>query len=134
MAGLPSNPISVNQSPQYGDMKQLDKLKTGLTSTPMTGVPTPAPTAGRPPTGGGSPQASASGAGSQVPTGNIPEPHRALIQQMARAGKTAQVLQQKAAAPDAGPYLAYYAAVAAQRYEALALKVKAETPFFQTQG
>jgi hypothetical protein len=130
MAGLPSNPISVNQSPQYGDVKALDKLKTGLTSTPMTGVPTPAPTAGRPPTRGGSPQASASGAGSQVPTGNIPEPHRVLLAQMAQAAKTAQVLRQKAAAPDAGPWLQYYAAVAAQRYQALALKVKVETPFF----
>ena len=56
------------------------------------------------------------------------------MSQMARAMKTAQVLSQKAAAPDAGPWLKYYASVAAQRYQALAVKVKAETPFFKMQG
>jgi hypothetical protein len=131
MAGLPSNAISVNQSKQYGDQKALDKLKTGLTSTPMTGVPIPAPTAGRPPTpGGGSAPASPGGGQQPVPMGNIPAEHRVLMSQMAQAAKTAQVLKQKAAAPDAGPWLQYYAAVAVQRYQALALKVKTETPFF----
>jgi hypothetical protein len=130
MAGIASNPISVNQSKQYGDQKQLDKLKSGLTTTPMTGVPTPASSAGRPPTsGGGSSPASASGAGPQQ-VDNIPPEHRVLMAQMASAAKTARVLQEKAAAPDAGPWLQYYAAVAAERYQTLALKVKAETPFF----
>jgi hypothetical protein len=134
MAGIASNPVSVNQSKQYGDQKQLDKLKSGLTTTPMTGVPTPASTAGRPPTRGGGPSpASASGAGPQQ-TDNVPPEHRAMMAQMASAAKTASVLQQKAAAPDAGPWLQYYAAVAVQRYQALALKVKAETPFFVAQG
>ena len=56
------------------------------------------------------------------------------MSQMAMAMKTAQVLQQKAAAPDAGPWLKYYASLAVQRYQALAVKLKADTPFFKMQG
>ena len=124
--------ISVNQTKQYGDTKALDAMKS-LTMTPMTGVPTPAPSAGRPPTpGGGSPQARPSGAGPQAPA--IPAEHQTAIQQMAQAMKTAKILSDKAAAPDAGPWLKYYAAVAAQRYQELALKLKADTPFFNMQA
>jgi hypothetical protein len=134
MAGIASNPISVNQSKQYGDTKALNKLKTGMTTTPMTGVPTPAPTAGRPPTRGGGEAPASAGGGAPQQVDNIPPEQRVLMAQMASAAKTARILQQKAAAPDAGPWLQYYAAAAAERYQALALKVKAETPFFVNQG
>ena len=132
MAGLPSNPISVNQQKQYGDTKYLEKLRTGLTSTPMTGVPTPAPTAGRP---RGPQQQQQAQPQQQVPqqAPQIPPEHMTMIQEMAQAMKTAQAFAQRAAAPDAGPWLKYYAAAADQRYQALAVKVKLETPFFQMQ-
>ena len=57
-----------------------------------------------------------------------------MMSQMARAMKTAQILAEKASAPDAGPWLKYYAAVATQRYQELAVKLKAETPFFRLQA
>ena len=130
MAGLPSNPISINQAPAYGDQKQLQKLRTGLTSTPMTGVPTPAPTAGRPAKGGPQ-QQQPQQQPQQAP--QIPPEHMTMMQEMAQAMKTAQILTQKAAQPDAGPWLKYYAGIATERYQALALKVKAQTPFFLMQ-
>ena len=124
MAGLPSNPISINQAPAYGDKKQLDKLKTGLTSTPMTGVPILAPTAGRPPTGGGSPQASASGAGSQ----GLPPEHQQLFDQFAQAMRAAQMLTQAAQQPGAGPWTVFYAQVAQKQYRDLATQIRRDTP------
>ena len=130
MAGIPSNSISINQAPAYGDKKALDKLRSGLTTTPMTGVKTPAPTAGRPPTSGGGPPASASGAGPQQQVPPIPPEHMTMLQQLAQAARTAQILTQKSQQPDAGPWLRYYAAVATERYQEIAIKVKSETPFF----
>ena len=124
MAGLPSNAISVNQSPQYGDVKALDKLKTGLTSTPMTGVPIPKPTAGRPPTGGGSPQARAGGAGSQ----GLPPEHQQLFDQFAQAMRAAQILTQAAQQPGAGPWTMFYAQVAQKQYRDLAAQIRRDTP------
>ena len=125
MAGRGSNPISVNQTKQYGDVSAIDRLKKATTTTPMTGNPTPIKgQAG----GGPTPQ------GAPAPTPGVPLEHQDMMSQMARAMKTAQVLSQKAAAPDAGPWLKYYASVAAQRYQALAVKVKADTPFFKMQG
>jgi len=125
MAGLPSNPISVNQSPQYGDMKQLDKLKTGLTSTPMTGVPIPAPTAGRPPTGGGSPQASASGAGSQ----GLPPEHQQMMSEFAVAARVKQYWD-TIAAQYPSSWSRMYAADADENYQRLAHEMRSATPFF----
>jgi hypothetical protein len=126
MAGLPSNPISINQSPAYGDQKALDKLKTGLTSTPMSGVPTPAPTAGRPPTrGGGSPQASPGGGGPQPV---VPPEHQQLFDQFAQAMRAAQILTQAAQQPGAGPWTQFYAQVATKQYRDLAEKVRTDTP------
>ena len=124
MAGLPSNPISVNQSKQYGDVKALDKLKTGLTSTPMTGVPTPAPTAGRPPTGGGSPQASASG-GQQ----GLPPEHQQMMSEFAVATKVKQYWD-SVAAQYPSSWARMYAADADENYQRLAHEMRAATPFF----
>jgi hypothetical protein len=125
MAGLPSNPISVNQSPQYGDVKALDKLKTGLTSTPMTGVPTPAPTAGRPPTRGGSPQASASGGGPQ----GLPPEHQQMMSEFAVATKVKQYWD-TIAAQYPSSWSRMYAADADENYQRLAHEMRASTPFF----
>lgn len=125
MAGVGSNPISVNQAKQYGDVSTIDRLKKATTTTPMTGNPTPMKGQG-----GGGPTPP----GAPVPTPGVPLEQQSLMSEMARAMKTAQVLSQKAAAPDAGPWLKYYASVAAQRYQALAVKLKADTPFFKQQG
>jgi hypothetical protein len=132
VAGIASNPISVNQSKAYGDQKQLDKLKSGLTTTPMTGVPTPASSAGRPPTsGGGSSPASASGAGPQQgQEENVPPEHQKLFSRLAQSMKAAQLLMEAAQRPDAGPWTRFYADVAQQQYKALAEKTRTETPFF----
>jgi len=128
VAGLPSNAISVNQAPAYGDKAALDKLKSGLTSTPMTGVPTPAPTAGRPPTG--SPSPAAGGAGPQEVPQNVPPEHQKLFTRLAQAMKASQLLMEAAQRPDAGPWTRFYADVAQQQYKALAEKARTETPFF----
>jgi len=125
MAGVGSSPISVNQTKQYGDVSTIDRLKKATTTTPMTG--NPKPLEGQ--RGGGT-----APSGSPVPTPGVPLEHQNIMSEMARAMKTAQVLSQKAAAPDAGPWLKYYASVAAQRYQAIAVKVKADTPFFKMQG
>jgi len=126
MAGIGSSPLSVNQTKQYGDVSAIDRMKKATTTTPMTGNETPKKGQG----GGGQAQAPAAPA----PTPGVPLEHQNIMSEMARAMKTAQVLSQKAAAPDAGPWLKYYASVAAQRYQALAVKVKADTPFFNQQG
>lgn len=126
MAGVGSNPVSVNQAPQYGDKTALDNVKKATTTTPMTGNETPIKGQG----GGGPAQTPTTPAS----TPGVPLEHQNIMSEMARAMKTAQVLSQKAAAPDAGPWLQYYASVAAQRYQALAVKVKADTPFFNMQG
>lgn len=125
MAGQGSNPVSVNQERQYGDVSTIDRLKKATTTTPMTGNPTPIKGQGG---GGPNPQ------GAPAPTPGVPLEHQNMMSEMARAMKTAQVLSQKAAAPDAGPWLKYYASVAAQRYQALAVKLKSDTPFFKQQG
>lgn len=125
MAGVGSSPLSVNQTKQYGDVSAIDRLKKATTTTPMTGNETPKQGQG----GGGQ-----APAGAPAPTPGVPPEQQSMMSEMARAMKTAQVLSQKAAAPDAGPWLKYYASVAAQRYQALAVKVKAETPFFRQQG
>ena len=125
MAGQGSNPISVNQAKQYGDVSTIDRLKKATTTTPMTGNETPIKSQG-----GGGPTPT----GAPAPTPGVPLEHQNMMGEMARAMKTAKVLSQKAAAPDAGPWLKYYASVAAQRYQALAVKFKADSPFFKMQG
>jgi len=124
MAGLPSNPISINQAPAYGDKKQLDKLKTGLTSTPMTGVPVPAPTAGRPPTPGGGSAPASPGGGQQ----GLPPEHQQLFDQFAQAMRAAQILGQAAKQPGAGPWTLFYAQVAQKQYRELATQIRRDTP------
>lgn len=125
MAGQGSNPISVNQERQYGDVSTIDRLKKATTTTPMTGNEKPMKGQG----GGGPTPASA-----PAPTPGVPLEHQSAMKQMALAMKTAVNLSRRAAAPDAGPWLQYYASVAAQRYQALSVKFKADSPFFKQQG
>jgi len=126
MAGLPSNPISVNQSPAYGDRKQLDKLKTGLTTTPMTGVPTPAATAGRPPGSTSGPTASPGGpAPSEVP----PE-HQQAMSEFATAARVKQYWD-TIAAQYPSSWSRMYAADADENYQRLAHEMRAATPYFE---
>jgi hypothetical protein len=129
MAGIASNPVSVNQSKQYGDQKQLDKLKSGLTTTPMTGVPIPASTAGRPPTRGGGPSpASASGAGPQA-TANIPPEHQQAMSEFATATRVKQYWD-TIAAQYPSSWSRMYAADADENYQRIAHELRANTPFF----
>lgn len=81
--------ISVNQSPQYGDKTALDSASKAITKTPMTGTPTPAPSAGRP--------VSSGAGGSQ--TGNtpvqatppqVPAEHQTAMDAVAQAYRTKQ--------------------------------------------
>lgn len=86
--------LSVNQTPQYGDKKQLQKLVKG-TSTPMTGVPTQSKSAGRP---------VSTGAGSQQPAPQpttVPKGERGMMTEFAKAVKLLNYWQAvDAAAPN----------------------------------
>jgi hypothetical protein len=126
MAGRPSSPLSVNQSKQYGDAQLLDSMKS-QTTTPMTGVPTPAPTAGRPPTqGGGSPQASTGGAGSQ----GVPPEHQQMMSEFATATRVKQYWD-TIAAQYPSSWSRMYAADADENYQKLAHEMRAATPYFE---
>jgi len=133
MAGLGTNPISVNQAPQYGDKSAIENMERSMSATPMTqqavprrGTSQTAPAA--PPQG--APPAAAPGVA--APSG-VPQAHLDMFSAQALALKAAQSLGAKASAPGAGPWLRYYADVAAQRYNALAAHTKANTPFFKVQ-
>lgn len=118
--------ISVNQTKQYGDQKALDAMKA-LTKTPMTGVPTPAPSAGRPPTrGGGSPQASPGGAGPQ----GVDPAHQEQMTEFATAARVKQYWD-TIAAQYPSSWSRMYAADADENYQRLAQKVRSDTPFFE---
>jgi hypothetical protein len=82
--------ISVNQSPQYGDKTALDSASKAITKTPMTGTPTPAPSAGRPvSTGAGSGQTGGAQPVQQAPP-QIPPEHQTVMDAVAQAYRTKQ--------------------------------------------
>jgi hypothetical protein len=120
MAGQASNPISVNQAPQYGDKKTLQNLKT-LTTTPMSGVPTPAPTAGRPQ--GSTPQ------GQPAQTG-VPPEQVAKMNELATATKVKQYWD-RVAMQYPSSWSKMYASDANENYQKVAHELRAGTPFFQ---
>ncbi len=126
MAGIPSSPLSINQAPQYGDKRALDKLKTGMTTTPMTGVPTPAPTAGRPPGSTTTPQQSTS---TGTASSNVPTEHQSLMEQFALATRVKQYWD-GIAAQYPSSWSRMYAADADEEYQRLGHEVRAKTPFF----
>lgn len=126
LAGVPSNAISVNQSPQYGDKVRLQQLEGDLTETPGTGNPTPAPTAGRPETGN-----SWSGAteGTAQPS-TVPTGHVEAAQDVAAKAWAAKKWAEMAQSPTAGPRVRLYAQAAQKALEAALLAVRNQTPFF----
>lgn len=113
--------ISVNQSPQYGDKTALDNAAKAVTETPMTGNPTIAPSAGRPPTGG-EPQPQPAG---------IPQAHQETADEVARKAWAAQVWAELAARPDAGPRTKLYAQIAQRALVEATKNARTRTPFFE---
>lgn len=105
-------------------------MKKAVTTTPMTGVATPAPTAGRPP-GGGATRA----------TGNTPPPqpvpkqsrvapeHQTVIEEMAQAFRTQQFWQ-NVLAQYPSEWSRMYAKDAERAYQQARQKARAATPYF----
>lgn len=116
--------ISVNQTPQYGDKSALAAASKGMTETPMTGNPTPAPSAGRPAGSGTAP------AGDGL-TPNIPVAHQEAADDVARKGWAAQVWAELAARPDAGPRTRMFAQIAQRAFQEAVANTRNRTPFFE---
>lgn len=117
--------ISVNQSPEYGDKTALDAASKAVTTTPMTGNATPAPSAGRP-------QGSGGGAEQQVPiAGAVPAGHAMAAQDLARKAWAAKKWSELAASPQAGPRIRMYAEAAQKNFESAMSGVRNQTPFFE---
>ena len=117
--------ISVSQAPQHGDKTALDSASKALTETPMTGNPTPAPSAGRPSTGG------VSQTGNTVVPGNMPNAHIEAADDVARKAWAAKFWAELASRPDAGPRTQMYARKAADALEASAASARNRTPYFE---
>lgn len=121
MAGKASNPLSVNQAPQYGDKSALDSFRRETTTTPMTGNVVPKTPAGRPATG--------SSGGGATPAGVSPETY-AKMQSLARAKKTANFWAQlEQSSPS--PVTRFYNYHAQEAYKKAANAVYASTPNFE---
>ncbi len=114
--------ISVSQTAQYGDKNAIQKLKQGMTTTPMTGNPIAKPTAGRPQGSTTAPQQ-----GADLP---LPTVHQEALDDLARKAWAAQAWQQMVRSPQAGPYVRMYAEAAMKRYQQAAMRVKNRTPYF----
>jgi hypothetical protein len=126
MAGIGT--ISVNQTPQYGDQKKLAKLKGDLTKTPMTGNPTPAPTAGRPvSTGAGlgqpSPQPQAQ------PQPNVDPNHQSMMADFAQAYRVHQFWQ-NVLSQYPSDWSRVYAKEAERNFQRKQVELRQATPFF----
>lgn len=119
--------ISVNQTPQYGDKTKLEALNKNLTKTPMTGVPTPAPTAGRPPSGQAQPTAPPQSGGQQA---GVPTEHTKLMQQYAQAFRTNQYWQ-GVASQYPSEWTKLYAQEAADVLSRVQSELRNSTPFFE---
>lgn len=117
--------ISVNQQPQYGDKTAIDRLKKTMTATPMTGNAAPAPTAGRPPTGG---QQQSQGPPAQ---GGLPQGHIEAADDVARKAWAAKFWAEQAAQPTAGPKTRMYAAAAQKALSASMRSARNRTPYFE---
>jgi hypothetical protein len=126
--------ISVNQTPTYGDKSKLAAASKTLTKTPMTGTPTPAPTAGRPvSTGAGSSQT-----GNTQPTGNtaplpqqsrVAPEHKEAFKELAVAFRTHQFWQ-NVLAQYPSDWSRMYAKEAKRNYEQTKQKTRGGTPYF----
>ena len=119
--------ISVNQTPNYGDKKKIDTIKKAVTKTPMTGNPTPAPTAGRPiSTGAGSqpPQQQ-----EQAPQG-IPPEHENAMSELAQAFRVHQFWQ-NVLSQYPSEWSRVYAKEAERIYQTKQMDLRQSTPFFE---
>lgn len=130
MAG-PQTPV-IKGNKQYGDAKALDSLKrqaTGLQYDNASTLPQERRGVGRPagPTAGQAiPQA-------QPEAPGIPPEHVAMIEDFARATFVAQTGSRAAQDPMAGPWLRSYAQFAEQEVIAKGERVRASTPFYDTE-
>lgn len=119
--------ISVNQTPQYGDKTKLEQLNKNMTKTPMTGVPTPAPTAGRP---------VSTGAGLQQPQpqqpaqNEMPAEHQNLMNDLASAYRVNQFWQGMLAQYPS-EWTRLYAKEAERTFQQKQMEVRQSTPFFE---
>lgn len=120
--------ISVNQTPQYGDKSKLASLEKNLTKTPMTGNPTPAPTAGRPvSTGAGlgaqpQPQQAAQAA--------VDPQQQGMMAELARAFRTHKFWQ-GVLAQYPSEWSRVYAKEAERVYQQKQMELRNATPFFE---
>jgi len=124
--------ISVNQSPQYGDKTALDSASKQLTKTPMTGTPTPAPSAGRPvSSGAGVSQTGNTPAQAPLPQQSRVDPaHEEQFKEMAQAFRTHQFWQ-NVLAQYPSEWSRMYAKEAKRNYEQISQKTRATTPYFE---
>lgn len=121
--------ISVNQTPQYGDKAKLEKLGKGLTKTPMTGNPTPAPTAGRPvSTGAGLQQNQPQP--QQAPQQGIPDEHQGKMVELAEAYRVHQYWQ-GVLAQYPSEWSRIYAKEAEREFQKKQIEARNSTPFFE---
>lgn len=130
MAGIGT--ISVNQTPNYGDKKKINDMKGALTKTPMTGNPTPAPTAGRPvSTGAGlGNQPQAQEPAPQEGAGAVPPEHQSAMADLAQAYRTHQFWQ-NVLAQYPSEWSKVYAKEAERNFQRKQIEVRQATPFFE---
>jgi hypothetical protein len=127
MAG--SSTISVNQTPQYGDKTALDSVQKAMTTTPMTGNPTPAPGPGRPSTGLQTPPTTSQQA--PPPEAEVmPGEHQTIMDQVAQAYRT-KVFWDNVLKNYPSEWSRMYASDATQTYNSLAGQLRNGTPFFE---
>lgn len=114
--------LSANQTSQYGDKKQLQKMSS-LTKTPMTGVPTQRKGAGRPvSTGAGSQRAA-------TPQAGVPGADKGKMAEFAKAVKLLNYWQAvDAAAPNEETKMNLMDAQ--EHVEKVAEKLRKTTPFW----
>ena len=117
--------ISVNQTPQYGDKKKLASVSKGLTKTPMTGNPTPAPTAGRPATGQ-QPKPTQQ----KQPAASVDPAHQQMMTQMAGAYRTHQFWQ-NVVAQYPSEWSRVYAKEAERVWQQKQMELRNATPYFE---
>jgi hypothetical protein len=119
--------ISVNQTPNYGDKNKLENLNKNLTKTPMSGVPTPAPAAGRP---------VSTGAGQQQhkqpaqPQQDIDPAQQSRMAELAEAYRTHQFWQ-GVLAQYPSDWSRIYAKEAERDFQKKQVELRNSTPFFE---
>jgi hypothetical protein len=131
MAGRNSMPISVNQTPQYGDKAALAKVAKATKPSPMTGTPTPTRGPGRPAGGGQAqrPAPPASGPSQQQATVEVSADHQAAFNDLARAYRTYEYWQ-NVLGQYPSEWSRMYAKEAQRNYEQVRQMVRSSTPYF----